>query len=61
MALKLTSLKYITESIFSQMVGVPPEGAVDVLGENCMANSLFCRALGAGGFIALPPQLQAGF
>lgn len=36
-ALKLISMKYIIESVYSHMVGVLPEGAVDMLGENHMA------------------------
>lgn len=36
-ALKLISLKYVTASVFSHMLGVHPKGAVDMLGENHMA------------------------
>lgn len=43
------------------MVGVHPEGAVDTLGENHMAKFVLLGAGEAGGFIASPSQLQAGF
>lgn len=60
-ALELISLKYIPESVFSRIVGMPPEGATDVQEENHIANILFWRVLGVGGYIALPSELQAGF
>lgn len=43
------------------MVGAHPEGAVDMLGENHMAKFVLLGDGEAGGFIAFPPQLQAGF